>query len=147
MKKLYIPPSLIAYCFVCMAVFYFALPDFNMILFPFNFIGLMIAFSGFFLMGKARDLFKKHQTTLQIKTSNHLITEGVFAKTRNPMYLGMFILIFGFSIVSMNLISLILPFLFIIFVRFIFINKEEKLMLDQFGEEYLSYRNKVRRWI
>ncbi|MCF8298797.1 MAG: isoprenylcysteine carboxylmethyltransferase family protein [Saprospiraceae bacterium] len=147
MKKLYIPPTLIAYCLVVMILFYFFIPQFNFIVFPYNLAGLIISFLGFIIMGKARDLFRKHETTLKIKTSSQLIIEGVFTKTRNPMYLGMTILILGFSICSTNLLSLILPLLFMIFVSQIFISKEEKLMADTFGDEYLEYKKKVRRWI
>lgn len=110
-------------------------------------VGLLVAFSGFMLMGKARDLFKMHATTLKIEKSSHLIKEGVFSKTRNPMYVGMFILILGFSILSTNIIALFLPLTFLLLVGKIFVRKEEKLMQDTYGEEYLEYRKTVRRWI
>ncbi len=147
MKKLYIPPILIAYCILILTTIYFLVPKFNLIKFPYNLIGILIAFSGFILMGKSRDLFKKYQTTLKIEKSNHIINEGVFSKSRNPMYLGMTILIFGFSIFSTNIIALFLPFIFMTIVRLIFIKKEEKLMFETFGEDYLEYKKKVRRWI
>ena len=147
MKKLYIPPTLIAYCAILMLVCFVFLPQYNMIKFPFNLIGLLIAFLGFYLMGKVRDMFKKYETTLKIETSRHLIDEGVFSKSRNPMYLGMFFLIIGFSLFSTNVISLLLPFAFLMAVRLIFVPKEEKLMLEQFGNNYLEYKKKVRMWI
>jgi len=98
-------------------------------------------------MGKSRDLFKKYQTTLEIEKSNHMINEGVFAKTRNPMYMGMTILIFGFTIFSTNVIALFFPFFFVTIVRFIFIKREEQLMFETFGNDYLEYKKNVRRWI
>lgn len=147
MKKLYIPPTLIAYCILIMMILYFFVPQFNLIGFPYNLIGILIAFSGFILMGKARDLFKKHQTTLKIEKSNNMIIEGVFSKTRNPMYMGMTILIFGFSIFSTNAFALFLPIFYITIVRLIFIKREEQLMLETFGKDYLEYKKKVRRWI
>ncbi|MFC1730065.1 methyltransferase family protein [candidate division KSB1 bacterium] len=147
MKKLYIPPALIAYCIIVMTLLYFFAPKYNMIVYPLNLIGLGIAFAGFILMGKARDLFIKHKTTLKIDTSFHLLTEGVYSKTRNPMYLGMFILVVGFSIFSTNILALILPIMFLLLVRLIFITKEEGLIQDKFGEEYDEYKKQVRRWI
>jgi protein-S-isoprenylcysteine O-methyltransferase Ste14 len=95
MKKLFIPPTLIANCILLMITFYFFVPQFNLIVLPYNLAGIIIAFSGFILMGKSRDLFKKHQTTLKIEKSNYMINEGVFSRSRNPMYLGMSILIIG----------------------------------------------------
>lgn len=147
MKKLYIPPKLIAYCVLSMIALYFLVPQFNLIIFPYNLIGIFIALSGFILMGKTRDLFKKYMTTVKIEKSNHLIREGVFSKSRNPMYIGMFILILGLSLFSTNVIALVLPIIFLILVRFIFIIKEEQIMLDTFGEEYFEYKRTVRRWI
>ncbi len=147
MKKLYIPPVLIAYSIFIMIALYSFAPRFNLIKFPYNLIGILIAFSGFVLMGKARDLFKKHQTTLQIEKSNHMIDECVFSKTRNPMYIGMLILILGFSIFSTNILALFLPLFFLVIVRLIFIKKEEQLMFETFGKDYLEYKKKVRRWI
>lgn len=146
-NKLCIPPSLIFYCFALMILLYLFLPNYNYIIFPYNLAGLLVAFSGFMLMGKAQDLFRKHATTLAIEKSKSLIREGVFSKTRNPMYIGMFILLLGFSIFSTNLFALILPFLFLIIVRYIFIRKEERMMADTFGVEYLAYKKEVRRWI
>lgn len=147
MKKLYIPPTLIAYSILIMIALYFFAPQFNLIGFPYNLIGILIAFSGFILMGKARDLFKKHQTTLKIEKSNYMINEGVFSKTRNPMYTGMTILLFGFSIFSTNVLALFLPIFFMTIVRLIFIEREEQLMFETFGKDYLEYKKKVRRWI
>ena len=133
MKKIHIPPALIIYCLLSMIVFYLVFPKYNRIVFPYNLTGFIIAFSGLYLMDQTRDLFKKHQTTLKIEKSNHLITEGIFTKTRNPMYMGMFFLVLGFSIFSTSLLSLGLPFVFVLLVRLIFIRKEEQLMMETLG--------------
>lgn len=98
-------------------------------------------------MGKSRDLFKKHQTTLDIKPSTYLIREGIFAKSRNPMYLGMFLLLLGLGFCFGNLFSLITPLLFILLMHFIFVLKEEKMMEQEFRQEYQEYKVKVKRWI
>lgn len=147
MKKLFIPPTLIAYSILIMTAIYYFMPQFNLIIMPYNLIGILIAFSGFILMGKARDLFKKHQTTLKIEKSNHLIDEGIFSRTRNPMYVGMSILIFGFSIFSTNILALFIPIIFMSIVRLVFIKREEQLMFEAFGKDYLEYKKKVKRWI
>ena len=147
MKKLFIPPKLIVYSILIMVILYFFVPKFNLIAFPYNLLGILIAFSGFMLMGKARYLFTKHQTTVKIEKSNNMINEGVFSKTRNPMYLGMTILILGLSTFSTNAFALLLPLFFMIIVRLKFIKQEEKLMLDTFGDNYKEYKKEVRRWI
>ncbi|MFC2151468.1 methyltransferase family protein [Bacteroidota bacterium] len=147
MKKLIIPPVFVLICFLSIVLFYFLIPKYNLIPFPLNFIGLIISFLGFVIIGKSRDLFKKHNTTLDIKKSSHLITEGIFAKTRNPMYIGMFLLLFGIAVCFMNLFSVLAAIGFILIIQIIFIPTEEKLMYESFGEKYLEYKRKVSRWI
>ncbi len=146
-RKLYIPPSLIAYSVVLMILFYFFLPQFNFMVFPFNLSGLIISIVAFLSLGKTRDLFTKNETTFRIETSSTLMQGGPFSFSRNPMYLFMSTIILGFAILSTNVLSLILPFLFAVLVSLIFIPKEEKLLKESFGEEFLSYKKKVRRWI
>ncbi len=147
MMKFYIPPALLIYSIVTMVLLYIFIPEFNHISFPINLIGLVISTIGFILMGKVRDLFRKHQTQVKLGKPNFLVKEGVFSKSRNPMYVGMFIMVLGFSIFSTNVLALFLPLIFIILVRVIFIRKEEKIMYRTFGQEYIDYKNKVRRWI
>ncbi len=147
MKKFIIPPVLLIYCLISMALMNIFVHQLNVIFFPFNIAGIFVAFYGFMLMGQARSLFKKYQTTLKIDKPNCLINEGVFSKSRNPMYMGMTILLLGFAIFSKNLASVILPVLFLIIVRRVFIRKEEELLSDTFGQLYLDYLNRVPRWV
>ena len=119
MKKLFIPPVCVFICFLLMSVFYFLLHRYNLVLFPVNLGGVPIAFFGFVSMGKARELFRKHRTTLAIERPSSLITEGIFSKTRNPMYGGMFLLLLGVGI----------------------------LLHEAIGSEYLEYKKKVGRWV
>ena len=146
MNNLFTPPVIIPVSTFIMIVFYFTVPQLNYITFPLNLSGLLISFAGFVIMGKARNLHKKYNTTLTYEQPTHLITEGVFSKTRNPMYCGMFLLLLGISIVSRNLLSVSLALLFWIISNFIFIPAEERSMSRVFGKDYDAYRMKVRRW-
>lgn len=147
MKKLIIPPVFVLISLISEITLYIFLPKLNLITFPYNLSGIVITFLGFIIMGKSRDLFKKHETTLDIKESSSLIKEGIFLKTRNPMYCGMFLLLLGISICFRNLLSIMVPFLFLLSIQMIFIPKEEKMLLEKFGEDYLDYKKKVKRWI
>ena len=98
-------------------------------------------------MGIARKLFKKHKTPLRLDTSSYLIKEGVFSKSRNPMYLGMLLVLVGISIFSTNIFALVTPIVFFGLIKYIYIKKEEKMLTETFGEEYLAYKKIVRRWI
>jgi protein-S-isoprenylcysteine O-methyltransferase Ste14 len=98
-------------------------------------------------MGKSRDLFKKHQTTLDFDKSSYLITEGVFSKTRNPMYIGMFLLLLGLGVCFLNIFSVLTAFVFLLLMQLVFIPREEKLMAEAFGKQYREYKSQVRRWV
>ncbi len=147
MKKLFIPPVFIFISLCLIVLFYFILPDYNLIPFPYNLLGILIAFSGFVISGKTRDLFDKYKTTLGFDKSTYLITEGVFSRTRNPMYIGMFLFLFGISICFMNIFSILTSIVFILSVRVCFIPIEEKLLSEEYGSEYEIYKQKVKRWI
>ena len=142
-----IPPVFLLISLILIVTSYIVLPDFNLIPFPVNLLGILISLSGFALMGKSRDLFQKHQTTLSIERSSVLIQDGVFSKTRNPMYIGMFLLLLGIGICFRNLFSILIPFIFLVLIHFVFVLKEERLMFDEFGQAYLDYKAKVKRWI
>jgi protein-S-isoprenylcysteine O-methyltransferase Ste14 len=147
MKKLFIPPVYLLIGFIFIVLFYYFIPRLNVISFPYNLGGLLIAIPGFACMGATSLIFRKHRTTLFIQESSCMITGGLFGKTRNPMYIGMFMALLGFAVCSMNLLSLAVPFGFIAVINKVFIPVEEKLMLKTFGQDYIRYKNRVRRWI
>lgn len=146
-KFLYSPPALIVYSITSIILLYLFLPLFNILIFPFNLTGLIFALMGLIFMSKTRKLFKKHKTTLILDRSSHLITEGVFSKSRNPMYLGITLLILGLSIFSTNIIAILVPVAFFELVKHMYVLKEEKILQDTFGAEYLKYKKAVRRWM
>lgn len=147
MKKLLIPPVFFAISLAAITACYFLFYGLNVIPFPFNLLGILFTFAGFVLAGKVHDLFNKHKTTLGMDKSDHLIDEGIFKRTRNPMYIGMFLFLFGISFCMGNLISIGLSILFIIFIAIVIIPSEEKLLTETFGKQYLDYKEKTRRWI
>ena len=105
---------------------------------------------GFGILFSAARSFKKHKTTInpiKIETASSLVVSGIFNYSRNPMYLGMALILLGLSL-KFNLIGgLIFTALFILFITNFQIKPEEKAMQKIFGEEFLSYKNKVRRWL
>jgi len=75
------------------------------------------------------------------------VAVGPYKYVRNPMYIGGFILLIGFGLyfssLSILILSVILFFLFHLFVIFV----EEPQLTKRFGESYLRYKKKVKRWI
>ena len=94
--------------------------------------------------------FIKNKTTINpVKphTATSLVTSGVFAFSRNPMYLGLLLFLFGFAL-QVNVVGgILLLFLFVLYMNAFQIIPEERAMLEVFGDEYQEYMKKVRRWI
>ncbi|WP_275557288.1 isoprenylcysteine carboxylmethyltransferase family protein [Pseudoalteromonas sp. J010] len=77
-----------------------------------------------------------------------LVASGIYKYTRNPMYLGFTIAIFGFAILlGGSLSSLLLTAAFFLITDRWYIPYEERMMHAKFGREYEAYCRKVRRWI
>ncbi|HHB82110.1 MAG TPA: isoprenylcysteine carboxylmethyltransferase family protein [Devosia sp.] len=94
--------------------------------------------------------FFKAKTTLNPmdpKKSSTLVTNGLYAFSRNPIYLAdiLFLLSWGFFL--SNIFSLILVLGFAPYLTRFQIKPEERALEKTFGDEYLAYKSKVRRWI
>lgn len=76
-----------------------------------------------------------------------LVTDGVFAWSRNPMYLGMLIALTGVATVTATIWSLLVVAAFFVFVRQRFVLPEEAQMRATFGDSYDDYSQRVRRWL
>lgn len=94
--------------------------------------------------------FAKLKTTispLDPSISTSLSTGGVYRITRNPMYLGLAIILLGWGIHLGNPVNLLCIAAFMFVITKWQIKSEEKALRDLFGEEYEAYCRKVRRWI
>ena len=94
--------------------------------------------------------FKKYQTTitpLNPSKATKLITDGIYKFSRNPMYLGLSFVLFGISIILNPIGGLFLILIFILFLNLFQIIPEENAMVDLFKDEFLEYKENVRRWI
>ena len=76
-----------------------------------------------------------------------LLTEGMYRYSRSPMYLGLLLLIIAATIWFGTLFGIIISLFFILLMNILQIIPEEEALLQIFGEEYLEYKKKVRRWI
>jgi protein-S-isoprenylcysteine O-methyltransferase Ste14 len=105
--------------------------------------GLLIARSG------VRN-FSRAKTTINpvnIDAASTLVTTGIFAYTRNPMYLGMTALLLGWAIFLSGVWTFLGPLLFVLFITRFQILPEETVLAGKFGASYDAYTQKVRRWI
>jgi protein-S-isoprenylcysteine O-methyltransferase Ste14 len=92
-------------------------------------------------------MFKKKTAINPYKQTTSIIDEGPFSFTRNPLYVSIILFHFGFSVLVNSVwILLFLPVLLIILDRGVVL-QEEKYLERKFGDEYLQYKRRVRRWI
>ena len=109
--------------------------------------GLLFASALFYLLA-ASDRFRKIGTDVKPwKTTSAIVDDGVYAFTRNPMYLGMALFYVGLGIILSSLgVFLLLPVL-IATIQTQVIAREERYLEGKFGDEYRKYKTRVRRWI
>lgn len=79
--------------------------------------------------------------------TDHLVTEGPFSFTRNPLYLAGTILVLGIGLVSGIVWFLLLAVLAAFAVQKLAIEREERHLQARFGKTYADYAERVRRWI
>ncbi len=63
------------------------------------------------------------------------------------MYLGMLVILLGTSVLLKSILLIIVPIVYLFVIQIFYIRKEEQAMIQEFGDEYLDYKNKVRSWI
>ncbi len=76
-----------------------------------------------------------------------LMTGGMFRVSRNPIYLGMTLMLLGVGLRGGEALPLVVPFVFAAIIEKRFILSEEEFLTDHFGDAYRSYRSRVRRWL
>ena len=94
--------------------------------------------------------FRKAKTTVnpvKVDTATSVVDKGIFAYTRNPMYLALLISLIGIGYWQQNIVCLLLPYGFVLYMNRFQIQPEERALEALFGAEYLDYKQRVRRWI
>ena len=146
--KTLIPPPIVTIVFLF--VIFFTKDIFRFSIELPTLLGYITILAGLIIIFVAAKQFKAANTTInptKPETASVLVSNGVFSYSRNPMYLGMLIIIIGFSIIH-NLIAIIvfMPLWIIYMINFQIIPEEEAMKI-LFKEEFLNYSKKTRRWI
>ena len=148
MKKKPLPPTYFTICLLLSIGLHFLLPIIQLIHVPYRYIGVLFIAVGGWLHIWAHNLFKKRKTTVKpFQESSALIIEGPFRFSRNPMYLGIASILLGAAILCGSLTAFIPLVAYFIAMTVLFIPHEEKAMEETFGEEYLHYKRRTRRWL
>lgn len=94
--------------------------------------------------------FRQAKTTvnpLKPERATHLVDGGIYRLTRNPMYLGMLLVLLGWAAALASWWALFGPLVFALYMSHFQIRPEEQALLQLFGREFEDYKEKVRRWL
>lgn len=130
---------------VCLAIY---APVSYLIYVPLRIFGGVLVFTGFCISASGAYTFKLAKTPVKpFEPPVTLVTTELYRYSRNPMYLGMMIMLTGMWIALGCLSPVIVIPLFFIIIQEGFIKYEEIFLEKTFGDKYLDYKASVRRWL
>jgi protein-S-isoprenylcysteine O-methyltransferase Ste14 len=111
-------------------------------------LGVALLLAGLALLFSFERAFQRKQTAANPwRPTTAIATEGPYRLTRNPAYVGMALVYVGIAVCSQALwVLLPLPVVLAIIDRGV-IAREERYLERKFGQEYLDYKRRVRRWV
>ena len=111
--------------------------------FGFVVVGICLAIAGV-------KSFARAKTTVNPTTpaaTSALVVTGVYRFTRNPMYLGMLLVLLGWAVYLANAIAFLLVPVFLLYISRFQIVPEERVLQEKFGAVFATYKARVRRWL
>jgi protein-S-isoprenylcysteine O-methyltransferase Ste14 len=111
-------------------------------------VGAALAACGFVMIGMGTRRFLAAGTNIPPSLpTTALVVEGIYERTRNPLYLGTTLVYLGLSVAAGSLwaIGLVVPLLWVINVGVV--AREERYLERKFGDGYRAYKARVRRWV
>ncbi|WP_179188073.1 methyltransferase family protein [Kiloniella majae] len=143
-----LPPFFFLICIVLMGLLGTYYPVIRFLQYPWTLIGLLDLIGGLSITVIAGAQFMRAKTNLKtFNKPDQFVTSGLFKFSRNPMYLGFAISTFGIALYLGALSPFLICVLFILVADRWYIAHEEVVMAETFGEAYMDYKAKVRRWI
>ena len=147
-KRRILPPVYFAVAITVMVALDRYLPLVDLIEPPLTYLGWLLFFLAIAAALAVAAQFRRAGTTIKpFEDSTALVTDGLFAHSRNPIYVAMVVGLFGIFLAlgSLSPLVMIPPFVYIIQTRFIAV--EEHMLEAAFGDAYRDYTKRVRRWI
>ena len=144
----YRPPRIAFVMLAIAAVLHLVSPRADAVVFTAPWIGVVVALAGFAIMMWGWWLFQRHAVAIcPTAPTERLLTRGIYALTRNPMYLGMVSMMLGVGLYFGTLPFYLATVAYLVLIDRVFCQYEEKKLEAAFGDEYRHYRARVRRWL
>ena len=133
---------------VLMWLMHIVFPAFQYVHEPAAYAGISGVLLGITMAAVSAGMFKKAGTGIEpFDEATVLVTEGFYRHTRNPMYMGMFLMLAGVAFLFGSIGAFLPVFLFVLIIRNNFVLGEERFLEASFGQQYLNYKSTVRRWL
>lgn len=144
----YRPPRIAQLFVLAAAAAHLATPLSQVQIYSNRVLGIILGIGGFAIMLWGWWLFKKYQTAICPKAkSDHLVTSGIYRISRNPMYLGLVGMLLAIAVFIGTAPFYFVAVAYFLVMNYVFCPYEESKLTEAFGEEYVSYMGKVRRWL
>jgi len=115
---------------------------------PWHLGGLVLVGVGLFLVvSPARTFHVRGAAIKPFEQSSVLVQDGLFAFSRNPMYLGMVLVVLGVATLLRGAVPFVVPVILGVLLYLRFIRFEERSLEQTFGDDYRAYKARVRRWL
>jgi protein-S-isoprenylcysteine O-methyltransferase Ste14 len=146
-RTIYPPLYFFAACGTMVAL-HVLVPGIRVVSPPVSYAGVALIVAGVVLAFVAKRRFDRVGTTVRpFERSTTVVSDGPFGYSRNPMYLGMLLALSGLFVVLGSLSPLVVLPLFYWIIVTKFVRREERHMVEQFGDVYGDYKRRVRRWL
>lgn len=143
-----LPPLLLIITLGVMVVAAYVWPIDALIPKPARWAGALAAAIGLVIAAIGARVFRQVGTNIKtFDAPQKLVTTGLFAHSRNPMYLGFAMCAIGLGVALGAVSPLLIAAVFCVILDRWYIRFEEAVMQDTFGAEYDRYRAHVRRWL
>lgn len=111
-------------------------------------VGIILIFSGIRWVVLARREFAHfNQPTDPGRPTSKIIKTGVFAMSRNPLYLACVLIFFGLALALNMPWALVALLISVMLCHYVLILPEERYLAEKFGQEYKEYTASVHRWL
>lgn len=117
---------------------------------PSTLVAIVIALAGGAISAAGIMAFRRARTTidpLKPERASSLVTGGIYRITRNPMYVGLLLVLVGWAVFLGSLWAGLGPLAFVAYITRFQIKPEERALRLLFGDEFARYTARVRRWL
>ncbi len=147
MKLLPLPPLYLLSGLAAICSLRVFLPELNLLAGPTALLGAGLAILGALSALAGLLALLRHKTTPTFARSVKLVDSGIFRRTRNPIYLGLVLLLLGAALLSGNLAALLVPLAVFGGLALHFVPLEEAKTEAELGEAYRRYKKRTPRWL